>query len=310
MLSFKSADECKKFLKENGISQFDIKFCDLIGSWHHITLSASSVDSNIFENGVGFDSSSIPRFKDVRSGDMAARPDLSSCFIDTSFEIPTLCAIADVIEAGSAEETPDDPRSVLKRALKYLKKSGVGDSFTCAPELEFYIFSEAGFMNDPYGTWFRLSAPGVGRPIGEETMGASQRMAEGRGYLAAHPHDWWQNERAEMAARIAEVGLPIRYHHVEIGAAGQQEIEIGFCDAMEAADGILLGKYIVRDVAVERGIEACFMPKPIAGAAGSGLHIHFRILKKGKNLFAGEGYGGLSEFGKFFLGGVLSHGRA
>jgi len=310
MLKFDTLDQCRAYMKDTGIRQFDVKFCDLIGSWHHITLMHGSLDERLFQTGVGFDSSSIPRFRNVHSGDMCARPDLSACFIDTTFDQPTLSSIADIVEADSGNENHIDPRSTLKRALALLKSTGIADSFVCAPELEFYLFSEAGFQNEPYGSWFRLGAPGVGQPAGEEAIGASERLVEGRGYMAVHPQDWWQNERAMMAARIQEAGLPVRYHHFEVGAAGQQEIELGFSDAMVTADGILIGKYIVRDVAVDAGIEACFMPKPISNAAGNGLHIHFRLLKDGQNLFAGDGYGGLSELAKFFLGGILSHGRS
>jgi len=295
--------------KEN-IPQLDIKFCDLIGSWHHITMMRESLDDAILESGVGFDSSSVPKFKDVYSGDMVAKPDLKSCFIDKTFDRPTLGVIADIVEGGPYKGTELDPRSTLKRATAFLKETGLADRMICAPELEFYLFNEAGFTNDPYGAKFFIEAPGVGRPLGSESVGASERLMEGRGYMTAHPQDWWQNRRAEMAAEIEEIGLPVRYHHVEVGAAGQQEIELGFMDAITTADAILIGKYIVRWVAVNNNIEACFMPKPIADAAGNGLHIHFRLLKDGKNLMAGDGYGGLSEFGKHFLGGVLSHGRS
>ncbi len=310
MLRFDSLEQCRAYMEENSIRQFDIKFCDLIGSWHHITLMRESVDTSMIEKGVGFDSSSIPRFRDVRSGDMSARPDLTACFLDTTFDVPTLSSIGDIVEAGSGEETPLDPRSVLKRAVAYLRKTGIADTFVCAPELEFYLFAEANFHNDPYEAFYRLGAPGVGRPISADTVAASERLMENRGYLAAHPQDCRQNDRAIMASRIAEAGFPVRYHHVEVGAAGQQEIELGFSPALTTADGILVSKYIIRYVAVDRGIEACFMPKPIADAAGNGLHIHFRLLKDGNNLFAGDGYGGLSDLAKHFLGGVLSHGRS
>jgi glutamine synthetase len=310
MLGFKSLDECRKYMQENNIRQFDIKFCDLLGSWHHVTMLQNSLDERIIEKGVGFDSSSVPRFQNTKKGDMAARPDLSSCFIDDTFGEPTLSAIADIVEAGTGEESFVDPRSVLKRALKNLKESGIGDDFVCAPELEFYLFSAAGFKNDPYGSSYFIDAPGVGKSLGTYETGASERLIEGRGYMAAHPQDWWQKERTIMAAKMAESGLPVRYHHVEVGVAGQQEIELGFSNAITAADGILLGKYIVRSIAVDNGIEACFLPKPIAGAAGSGLHIHFRLLKEKKNLLAGSDYGGLSEIGKYFVGGVLKHGRS
>jgi glutamine synthetase len=310
MFSFDTFNECRMFMEKENIPQFDVKFCDLLGRWHHITLMHSALDERLFKIGVGFDSSSIPRFGNVRHGDMAARPDLSACFLDTTRDQPTLSAIADIVEAGTGTETPLDPRTVLRKALAYLVETGIADSFVCAPELEFYLFEKAGFFNDPYGAWFKLGAPGVGHPANGDLSGAGERLREGTGYMIAGPQDWWFDARAEMASKMADIGLPVRYHHVEVGAAGQQEIELGFSPALNAADGILLGKYIVRSVALNRRIEACFMPKPIADAAGNGLHIHFRLLRNGTNLFAGDGYGGLSKLGKYFLGGVLSHGRA
>jgi glutamine synthetase len=310
MLGFKSPEDCRRYMQEKDIRQFDVKFCDLIGSWHHITLLFNSIDGNMMEKGVGFDSSSVPRFRDIKSSDMAARPDFNACFIDDTFGEPILCSIADIVEAGTGEESTVDPRSVLKRALNYLRETGIGDEFTCAPELEFYLFSEAGFMNGPYEARFHIKAPGIGLQAGSGETGASKRLMEGKGYMAVHPRDWWQKERTKMAARLAEIGLPVRYHHVEVGAAGQQEIELGFSNALAAADGILLGKYFIRAIAVQNEIEACFMPKPIAGAAGNGLHIHFRLLKNKENLFAGPGSSGLSELGKYFVGGILKHGRS
>lgn len=310
MLRFESIDHCQRFMDEKNIRQFDIKFCNLIGGWHHITLTRQSLDAKIVEKGVGFDSSSIPRLRDVRSGDMAAKPDLSACFIDPTWEELTLSAFADIVEAGSGAEAAMDPRSVLKRAVSYLRESGVADEFVCAPELEFYLFAEVEFFSDRHEGWYRLGSPGVGRPINGQNRGTQRRLRETSGYLATSPKDWWQNERAEMASQIAEAGLPVRYHHREVGPSGQQEIEFGFMPALTAADAILLGKYTIRATAKHRGIEACFIPKPIAGSPGNGLHIHFRLLKDGENLFSGDGYGGLSELGKHFAGGLLSHGRA
>jgi len=310
MLSFESVDDCRRFMERENIRQFDVKFCDLQGSWHHITLMREALDVSLLEKGIGFDSSSIPKFHRVQSGDMTARPDLSSCFLDTTFEEATLSSVADIVEADSGKETALDPRTILRRAIGYMREKGYGDKFICAPELEFYLFADAGFMNNTYESWFRVSSPGVGRPGGVDDVGASERINQGKGYMAVAPKDLWQNERSTMATRLTDCGLPVRYHHLEVGAAGQQEIEFGFMDALTAADGILLGKYLIRNIAVQEGIEACFMPKPLANAAGNGLHIHFRVLKEEKNLFSGDGYGGMSEFGKHFIGGVLAHGRS
>jgi len=310
MLSFDSHEELRRFMEKENIRQFDVKFCDLVGRWHHITLMREVLDANLFKKGVGFDSSSVPRFHHVRCGDMSARPDLSACFMDTTFDEPTISSVADIIEAGSGEETGADPRTVLKRAVKYLGETGIADLFMCAPELEFYLFSGAMFLNEPDHVMYSLNSPGTGYFPESGPGGASTRIQHGRGYMATFPQDYRQNERTEMAGRISEAGYPVRYHHLEVGAAGQQEIEMGFMDALTAADGILTGKYLIRDTAVHNGLEACFLPKPIPAAPGNGLHIHFRLLKNGENMFAGDGYGGLSDIGKYFIGGVLSHGRS
>ncbi|HDS29616.1 MAG TPA: hypothetical protein ENN67_01095 [Firmicutes bacterium] len=310
MITFNSTEDCLRYISENEIAQFDIKFCDLTGRWHHITILRDSLDARLIEIGVGFDSSSIPRFRDVRQGDMAVRPDLSACFMDTTFDSPTLSSIGDIVEAGSGDPTTLDPRGILKRALDHMKENKIADNFVCAPEMEFYLFTQAEFMNDPYSASFSIGSPGIGRPRDAMSNPAYGRMMEGQGYLIAYPQDIWQNQRSEMADAISKCGIPVRYHHIEVGVAGQQEIELGFSDALTAADGVLLSKYLIRDIAVKEGIEACFLPKPIAGAAGNGQHVHFRLLKKNENLFAGDGYGGISELGRFFIGGILFHGRS
>lgn len=310
MLSFDSANSCRKYMDENGISQFDIKFCDLVGSWHHITLLKNSVDERILEKGIGFDSSSIPRFRDVRSGDMAALPDLSACFIDPTFDIPTLSCVADIVEAGTAIKTSLDPRTILKKAVEYLKKSGIADDLMCAPELEFYLFDSVKFHTSQYESYYRLSAPGIGGSENSDYP-ASCKIREGDGYLTSFPRDSFQNERSIMAETIASAGFPVRYHHPEVGIAGQQEIEFGFSKALTAADGIMLGKYLVRSVALDFGLEACFLPKPIIDAPGSGLHIHLRLMKNNKNvLHDPKGYAGLSKLALQFIAGILYHGRA
>jgi len=298
MIKFNTAEECQKYMQDKKIGQFDIKFCDLLGKWHHITLMSDSLDAKILEKGVGFDSSSIPRFRDVRNGDMAACPDLSACFMDSTFDIPTLSTIANIVEANTAEPTNLDPRTVLRQAIDYLKNSGIGDSFVCAPELEFYLFDGLDSINDRYETGYQID------------IADTLKLSPGTGYLAAGSDDYWRNARSEMALKIASMDLSVRYHHVEVGEAGQQEIEFGFMPALVAADGIMLGKFLIRSVASDLGVEACFMPKPIAHAAGNGMHIHFRLYKDNENLFAGDGYAGLSGLGKNFIGGILTHGRA
>jgi glutamine synthetase len=310
MLSFRTFDEFSQFMEKEGIRQFDVKFCDLLGGWRHITLMREVLDQHLLEKGVGFDSSSVPRFNDVRRSDMAARPDLSACFVDPVWKSPTLSAIADIVEAGTGSEVSLDPRTVLKRAVSHMKNSGVADSFMCAPELEFYIFSNVRFVNSRFQAGFSLSVPGMSDTF-DCGFGPTCDPAGGSSaYLVAGTRDSWHNVRQEMALTMAAAGLPVRYHHVEAGDAGQQEIELYFTPALQAADGILLGKYLVRAVAESHKVKACFLPKPIAEAAGSGMHIHFRLLKDGQNLFSGDGYGGLSELGSHFVGGILAHGRA
>jgi glutamine synthetase len=264
----------------------------------------------LLERGVGFDSSSIPRFRDVHQGDMAAKPDTKSCFVDPAWDVPTLSILADIVEAGTGAESSMDPRTTLKRAVKRLEKTGGADCLMCVPELEFYLFRKAEYGNNPFESWYRLDVPGSNCPVDDELSGIPGRPGQGAGYLATGSLDVWRNERRSMASAMATAGLPVKYHHVEAGGAGQQEIELCFQPALEAADSILLGKYLVRSTAENQGVFACFLPKPIAGAPGSGLHIHFKLLKDEKNVLAGNGYGGLSDLGRFFVGGMLKHGRA
>jgi glutamine synthetase len=189
-----------------------------------------------------------------------------------------------------------------------MRDAGIADSFLCAPELEFYLFSNIWFSTTPYQSGFDLT-PGSENEPPESEDNNSGVPINGSSYLISGPQDIWRNERQTMVNLMIDAGLPVRYHHVEVGP-GQQEIELCFLPADEAADGIMLGKYLIRSVADDCGIKACFMPKPIANVAGNGMHIHFRMLKNEQNLLAGNGYGGLSDIGKFFAGGILSHGRS
>jgi len=298
MLHFISAEDLLKYLDEHSVEQIDVKFCDLVGSFHHITLLRRSVDSRILEKGVGFDSSSVPRFRDVSRGDMAVKPDLNAGFLDPSWDRPTLSLLGNIVEAGTGAEVSLDPRTVLSKAVKFMKESGIADSFDCAPELEYYIFRDAQFRNERLGAFYQLRVED----------GSAEKVKKGAGYLTDGPQDAWRSLRAEMASKMIGAGLPVRYHHAEVGEAGQQEIELGFSPALEAADGIMLGKYLVRSVATRHDVDVCFLPKPIADAAGNGMHIHFRLFKGGENLFAETD--SLSRLGQNFIGGILRHGRA
>lgn len=310
MLNFNSYKELKLFMDNEPIQQLDIKFCDLKGVWRHITLMRDVLDKGFFEKGIGFDSSSVPRFYNVRRGDMAVRPDLNACFIDPVWNTTTLSVIGDIAEAGTGSEVGLDPRTVLKRAISCMKESGIADNFMCAPELEFYLFRNIQTINSQYEAGYAIDASGFSECGCECGSHSGNIPTAGSGYLITSPGDVWCNIRQEISSKIAEAGIPVRYHHVEAGRAGQQEIELGFMPALEAADAIMLGKYLVRSIASANGIHACFLPKPIPNAPGNGLHVHFRLFKNENNLLYGKSKDGLSETGRFFIGGILYHARA
>ncbi len=298
-------------IKEEEIQAIDLKYCGLDGKWYHITFPARRLDY-VLEHGVPFDGSSIPGMRDVESGDMVLMPDLSTAVIDPFYETPTLRLICSITDAETRIGVKKDPRSVAQRAHEFLLKSGIADSSTWIPELEFHLFNGMESVSDRYSSGFTLSSSESKEALPEDfddSDGLSRQDV--KGYHADTPFDRFYEVRQEMVDTMEELGIKIRYHHHEVGISSQQEIETELLEFPKICDDAMVMKDVIRRTALENGLTATFMPKPVYDQAGNGMHFHMMLHKKGKNVFYKKGgYADLSKEAIWFIGGILKHGRA
>lgn len=304
--------EVFKFAEEQNIEAVDLKFCDLFGRWHHITIPVSQFDESVFTKGIAFDGSSVPGFKKLEAGDMVLLPDVRTMLIDKFWEQKTLSFICSAYEADTRELFKNDPRNVAYRAEQYLKETGIADKSLWSPEFEFYIFDSITYINDINLACYRIDSEEADWNSGiEEEQNLGNKIPRQGGYHAIPPLDNLYNLRAKMVQYIEQCNIPVRYHHHEVGGPGQSEIEIHHHPLLEAGDVTMMIKYIIRMVANKNHKTVTFMPKPLYNEAGSGMHVHIQLWKEGKNLFYDEnGYAGLSKTALHFIGGVLKHGPA
>ncbi|MDZ7330555.1 MAG: type I glutamate--ammonia ligase [candidate division KSB1 bacterium] len=304
--------ETLAYASQNNIEMIDLKFCDLFGRWHHLTIPVSQFDETVFTKGVAFDGSSIPGFKKLEAGDMVLVPDIDTMLIDKFWDQPTLSFICSAYEADSLALFKNDPRNVAYRAEQYLTSTGIADTSLWSPEFEFYIFDSITYMNDINLAFYRIDSEEADWNSGvEEEQNLGHKIPRQGGYHAIPPLDNLFNLRAKMVQYIEESGIPVRYHHHEVGGPGQSEIEIHHHPLLKTGDVTMTVKYIIRMVANRHNKTVTFMPKPLYNEAGSGMHIHVQLWKNGQNLFYDEhGYAGLSQIALHFIGGVLKHGPA
>jgi glutamine synthetase len=304
-----NAQQAIQFAKDKGARMVDLKFCDLIGTWQHFTISVTGLTTDLFEEGLGFDGSSIRGWRGIEESDMVVKPDPATAKMDPFMEVPTVSFICDVVMPETLQPYDRDPRQILKKAMAYLKSSGVADVAYFGPEAEFFIFddirydqgSNHGFysINSDEGTW------NSGRDEGGKNLGYKPRAKEG--YFPVLPVDSQHDLRTEMCLELERAGMEIERQHHEVASAGQAEINIKYDAALPMADKMMWFKYIIKNVARRHDKTVTFMPKPIFGDNGSGMHIHMSLWKDGKNLFAGNKYAGLSETALYFIGGILKH---
>jgi len=303
-------DHLQEIIQKKGIEYLDLKFCDLPGFWHHITLPSTALKLNLFERGVGVDGSSLPGFSSIERGDMIILPDPQSAFIDPFFERPTLSFIGDVMDVGD-EISPysRNPRRVARDAERYLQELLPGTQFILGPEFEFYLFDQVGFHQGPDEAFYRLeTAETSSSPKGEQL---GYTIPYKKGYHAAPPMDRGADIRSEICSLLQEVGVGIKYHHHEVGGASQHEIEVSFSPMLQTADQSMLIKYFIKNHSFRRGKSATFMPKPLFNEPGSGLHVHQFLQQDGRSLFYdAEGPARFSKTGLSFIGGVLKHADA
>ncbi|MCR5592393.1 MAG: type I glutamate--ammonia ligase [Saccharofermentans sp.] len=305
---FKTVEDVKKFVAKNDIKMIDFRMIDINGRWHHLTIPVERFSEDTMTAGIGFDGSNYG-FAPVEKSDMVFIPDLSSAQVDPFCEIPTLAMIGDVRIIGKDANIPfnQEPRNVSKRAEEYMKETGVADTFLLGPEFEFYVFDQARFENKPQLSSFSIDGEEAFWNSGEYESNGFQTPHQG-GYHIAPPQDIQYDYRSRVTLEMQKQGIEVRYHHHEVGGPGQMEIEVEFDSMTNMADKTMLTKYIIKNEAVMEGKTATFMPKPIFGEAGSGMHVHMLMFKDGKPVFYDEnGYSGLSETALYFIGGVLRH---
>ena len=306
-----TASEILKQIKDKDVKFVDLRFTDLRGKMHHVTMDAGLVDEDMFADGVMFDGSSISGWKAINESDMVLMPDPATVHMDPFFAQSTMVVMCDILEPLSGEKYARDPRSIAKAAEAYMKTLGIGDTVYVGPEAEFFVFDDVKFKADPYNTGFKLDSSEL--PSNDdtdyETGNLAHRPRVKGGYFPVPPIDSIQDMRSEMLTVLSEMGVTVETHPQEVAAA-QHELGVKFDTLLRNADKMQLYKYVVHQVAHAYGKTATFMPKPIFGDNGSGMHVHFSIWKGGKPTFAGDQYAGLSENCLYFIGGVIKHAKA
>lgn len=302
--------EVLEFAKKNQVQIVDLKFVDLIGTWQHFSIPVNELTENLFTEGAGLDGSSIRGWRAINNSDMLVVPDPATACLDPFCAVATLSLIGNVVDPITRETYDRDPRYIAQKAEKYLQSTKLGDVSYWGPEAEFFIFDHARYdQNSHSGYYFIDSEEGVWN-MGQEGVNLGGKIRHKEGYFPVAPTDMQQDIRSEMILEMGKAGIPIEKHHHEVATAGQAEIDIRFDSLVRTADKMMMYKYIVKNVARRHGKTATFMPKPLFGDNGSGMHTHQSIWKDGKPLFAGKDYAGVSQMCLYYIGGILKHAPA
>ncbi|TON89718.1 type I glutamate--ammonia ligase [Vibrio parahaemolyticus] len=299
-------------IQENEVKFVDLRFTDTKGKEQHISIPAHQIDADFFEEGKMFDGSSVAGWKGINESDMVMMPDASSAVLDPFTEDATLNIRCDILEPATMQGYDRDPRSIAKRAEDYMRSTGIADTVLVGPEPEFFLFDDVKFSNDMSGSFFKIDDIEAAWNTGSDIEGGNKGHRPGvkGGYFPVAPVDSSQDIRSAMCLIMEEMGLVVEAHHHEVATAGQNEIATRFNTLTTKADEIQIYKYVVHNVAHAFGKTATFMPKPLVGDNGSGMHVHQSLAKDGVNLFAGDKYGGLSETALYYIGGIIKHARA
>ena len=303
--------EVVELAKKNAVRIVDIKFTDLLGAWQHFSVPTSELEESLFEDGLGFDGSSIRGWQAINNSDMIVIPDPTTAMMDPFMNVPTLSLLCNIADPITKEKYSKDPRHVAQKAEAYLNSTGLGDTGYFGPEAEFFIFDDIRYQNDSNQSFYAVdSEEGIWNSGRDEEPNLGYKPRHKEGYFPVSPTDSLQDIRSEMLLTMEEVGIEMECHHHEVATAGQCEIDMRFAPLVKCADNLMWYKYIVKNVAKRHGKTATFMPKPLFGDNGTGMHVHQSIWKGGKPLFAGNGYAGFSEMGLHYIGGILKHARA
>lgn len=307
-----SASDVLQLIKDNEIKYVDLRFTDTHGKEQHVTMPVSQIDEDMFEEGKMFDGSSIAGWKGINASDMILMPDSSTAIMDPFTEDATLNITCDIIEPDTMQGYERDPRSVANRAEQYLKQTGIADTAYFGPEPEFFVFDDVRWGAEMSGAYYHIDSDEAAWNSGKEyeAGNAGHRPGVKGGYFPVPPVDSLHDLRGMMCNVMEEMGVEVEVHHHEVGTAGQCEIGTKFNTLVKRADGVQIMKYAIHNVAHQYGKTATFMPKPLVGDNGSGMHVHMSLAQDGENLFAGDEYGGLSEMALFYIGGVIKHAKA
>jgi glutamine synthetase len=307
-----SGDDVLKLIKDKEVKFVDFRFTDTRGKEQHVTVPAHTVDAEVFESGKMFDGSSIAGWKGIQESDMILMPDPETARLDPFFEELTLNLTCDVVEPATMQGYDRCPRSLAKRALAYLQSTGVADTAFFGPENEFFIFDDIRWGADISGCFYKIDSEEAGwnteKVYPDGNMG--HRPGIKGGYFPVPPVDALHDIRSAMCLTLEEMGVPVEVHHHEVATAGQCEIGVRFNTLVKKADEVQILKYVIQNVAHSYGKTATFMPKPLVGDNGSGMHVHQSLAKGGQNLFSGDQYGGLSETALYYIGGIIKHAHA
>jgi glutamine synthetase len=303
--------EVLEFAKANGVKMVDLKFLDLPGLWQHFSVPISELDESSFDDGFGFDASSIRGWQPINASDMLVIPDPETAVIDPFMEVPTLSLVCNIVDPITRERYTRDPRYIAQKAEEYLKFTGIADTSYFGPEAEFFIFDDIRYDSaSNYSYYFIDSDEGIWNSGREEGPNLGYKIRHKEGYFPVPPSDTLQDIRTEMALVMEQVGIRVECQHHEVATAGQAEIDMRFAPLVKMGDQLMWFKYIIKNVARRHGKTVTFMPKPLYGDNGSGMHTHISLWKDGKPLFAGDRYAGLSEMALYAIGGILKHAPA
>ncbi len=297
--------------RKNGAKMFDIKFVDTFGTWQHFSCPIAELTEESFSDGLGFDGSSIRGWKSIEASDMLAMPDPATAFIDPFCSVPTLSLTTTIAETGTKEAYNRDPRGISQRGEKYLESTGIADQAVFGPEAEFFIFDNVQFDAKSNGTFYLVDSEEAIWNTGKDEMpNLGYKIRHKEGYFPVAPNDTQQDIRTEMCLVMEQLGIKIERQHHEVATGGQAEIDFRFDTLVKTADNMMLYKYVIKNIARKHGKTATFMPKPLFVDNGSGMHTHQSLWKKGKPLFAGKEYAGLSQMALYYIGGILKHAKA
>ncbi len=289
----------------------DLKFMDLLGTWQHFSVPMSELEEDMFEEGLGFDGSSIRGWQAINNSDMLVIPDSTTAVMDPFTEVPTVTMICNIVDPITKEKYSRDPRNIAQKAEAYLKSTGIGDTAYFGPEAEFFVFDDVRYEIKNNTASYSVDSVEASWNTGRhENPNLAHKPRHKEGYFPVSPADTLQDMRSEMMLLMEDVGMAMECHHHEVATAGQCEIDMRFSSLVKCADSLMWYKYIVKNVAKRHGRTATFMPKPVYDDNGSGMHTHQSIWKGGKPLFAGNGYAGFSEMGLHYIGGILKHAKA